>query len=353
MFDRGRSALLLSPHHEVLSPHHEFERDCDRLGNLILNPFQINNDTQENLFNPDTILFDKGVIESRYYIANEFTNLTGHNQTENSQVSFSHLNIRSYRNKYDKLINYMNLLNFPFSVMALTETWLNETDGDNYNIEGYNFIQRKREHKSGGGIALYIKDNLNAVIRDDINNGNNTDSIESLFVEIQNPNGKNMTVGVIYRPPNNKINEYEESISSILAKIDKESKPCYLMGDFNIDLLKYESCKYSNRFLQQLSSSMKKKLGKPWITKGIITSTRKKNKLYRKFLRKPNINNELRYKRYKNKLNHVLRIAKKKYYSEQFEDSKNDIKSTWKTINELLNKTKTRSKLPTSIILCQ
>ena len=53
-------------------------------------------------------------------------------------------------------------------------------------------------------------------------------------------------------------------------------------------------------------------------------------------------------KRYKNKLNHVLRIAKKKYYSEQFEDSKNDIKSTWKTINELLNKTKTRSKLPTS-----
>ena len=55
------------------------QRDCDRLGNLILNPFQINNDTQDNLFNPDTILFDKGVIESRYYIANEFTNLTGHN----------------------------------------------------------------------------------------------------------------------------------------------------------------------------------------------------------------------------------------------------------------------------------
>ena len=150
----------------------------------------------------------------------------------------------------------MSLLNFAFSVMALTETWLNETDGDNYNTEGYNFIQRKGEHKTGGGIASYIKDNLNAVIRDDINDGNDTDSIESLFVEKQNPNGKNTIVGVIYRPLNNKINEYEESISSILAKIDKEPKPCYLMGDFNIDLLKYESCKYSNLFLQQLSSSM-------------------------------------------------------------------------------------------------
>ena len=106
---------------------------------------------------------------------------------------------------------------------------------------------------------------------------------------------------------------------------------------------------YENHFpIRTIKENVKKKLGKPWITKGIITSTRKKNKLYRKFLRKPNINNELRYKRYKNKLNHVLRIAKKKYYSEKFEDSKNDITSTWKTINELLNKTKTRSKLPTS-----
>ena len=56
--------------------------------------------------------------------------------------------------------------------MALTET-----DGDNYNIEGYNFIQRKREHKTGGGITLYIKDNLDAVIRDDINAKTNRQQI--------------------------------------------------------------------------------------------------------------------------------------------------------------------------------
>ena len=44
-------------------------------------------------------------------------------------------------------------------------------------------------------------------------------------------------------------------MNQILGKIDKENKLCYLMGDFNIDLLKSESCDYSIRFLEQLFTS--------------------------------------------------------------------------------------------------
>jgi endonuclease/exonuclease/phosphatase family metal-dependent hydrolase len=44
-------------------------------------------------------------------------------------------------------------------------------------------------------------------------------------------------------------------MNQILGKIDKENKLCYLMGDFNIDLLKSESCDYSIRFLEQLYTS--------------------------------------------------------------------------------------------------
>ena len=36
-----------------------------------------------------------------------------------------------------------------------------------------------------------------------------------------------------------------------LNNIDKENKICYLIGDFNIDLLKSESCDYSNKFIEQ------------------------------------------------------------------------------------------------------
>ncbi len=34
-------------------------------------------------------------------------------------------------------------------------------------------------------------------------------------------------------------------MSQMLGQIDKENKLCYLMGDFNIDLLKSESCDYT------------------------------------------------------------------------------------------------------------
>ena len=35
-----------------------------------------------------------------------------------------------------------------------------------------------------------------------------------------------------------------------------QSKTCYLLGDFNIYLLKHEKCEYSARFLNQMMSSM-------------------------------------------------------------------------------------------------
>ena len=44
-------------------------------------------------------------------------------------------------------------------------------------------------------------------------------------------------------------------LTIILSKIDKENKICYLMGDFNIDLLKSESCDFAAKFFGQLITS--------------------------------------------------------------------------------------------------
>ncbi len=56
------------------------------------------------------------------------------------------------------------------------------------------------------------------------------------------------------------------------------------------------------------------------------------------------------YKTYKNKLNHVIKTAKKVYYENQFIKYKNDIKMTWQKINEVLNRRKTKSKLPDTFL---
>ena len=47
-----------------------------------------------------------------------------------------------------------------------------------------------------------------------------------------------------------------------------------------------------------------------------------------------------KYKAYKNKLNHLLRISERKYYYDNFESVKGNLRSTWKLIKQVLNKGK-------------
>ena len=47
----------------------------------------------------------------------------------------------------------------------------------------------------------------------------------------------NVIIGVIYRPPDNDINVFTQKLINVLNSIHKEKKTCYLMGDFNINLL--------------------------------------------------------------------------------------------------------------------
>ena len=70
--------------------------------------------------------------------------------------------------------------------------------------------------------------------------------IECVFVKI-NCMGHNFIVGVVYRPPNSNISDYNDSIHDILEKVS--NYPCYIMGDFNLDLLKHELRRPTENFL--------------------------------------------------------------------------------------------------------
>ena len=52
-----------------------------------------------------------------------------------------------------------------------------------------------------------------------------------------------------------------------------------------------------------------------------------------------------RYKAYKNKSNHLIRIAKRNY-DDKFTSVRNNIKDTWKLINEVINNKKMKRTLP-------
>ena len=81
----------------------------------------------------------------------------------------------------------------------------------------------------------------------------------------------------------------------------------------------------------------------PWITKGLLKSINKKNKLYKCYIQKPSQSNLQKFKTYKNKLNMLIRKSKRMYFFKKFEKSKNNMKQTWKDINILIGKNKKTS----------
>ena len=107
----------------------------------------------------------------------------------------------------------------------------------------------------------------------------------------------------------------------------------------------YEKC-----FPLKILSRRKARLfNKPWITKGLQKSIKTKSKLYKLFLQNPSFENDSKYKKYRNKLHHLLKLSKKNYYDCKFERAKGNIKQTWNLLSEIKkNKRKNRSRIPTS-----
>lgn len=81
----------------------------------------------------------------------------------------------------------------------------------------------------------------------------------------------------------------------------------------------------------------------PWVSNALKRSINRKNKLYVTFHRNPTLHNELKYRAYKRTLTKLLREAKTAYYRNKFNQSHNNIKDTWKTINELIGRKNKRT----------
>lgn len=80
------------------------------------------------------------------------------------------------------------------------------------------------------------------------------------------------------------------------------------------------------------------KSDKAWVTKGLKNACKKKKTLYIKFLKKRISESEQRYKTYKNKLNSVLKFCKREYFTDLLESQKNNMKGTWKVLNDIIRK---------------
>ena len=97
--------------------------------------------------------------------------------------------------------------------------------------------------------------------------------------------------------------------------------------------------------LKSIKVSNRKTVRKPWVATSILNSIRTKDKLYKKFITKPTTENKLKYTKYRNILNNLLRAAKKSHITAEIELNQFNMKETWKTRNNILGRNK-QTKLP-------
>ena len=160
--------------------------------------------------------------------------------------------------------------------------------------------------------------------------------------------------GYVQTSYNNKYFTFRDKNPENLARFKSEIETVNWAGlpDFNNPsraygafLKKYKQI-FNRCFPLKKVKAKNVSLKKPWFSKALLKSVRKKNILYKRFLNNPTSRSEFLYKCYKNKLNHTIRVAKRLYYGKKIEEAKSNIKNTWRLLNEILNRKSKKQLLP-------
>ena len=139
-------------------------------------------------------------------------------KTKNSRASFGLI----FENSWPKGFSWENIKKSVIWVLRINSRYLQST-----------------ALKWGGGVGSYVQNGLDYKLHPECN-FSDLEVIESLFLEIIMPQGKNVIVGSIYRSPNYHVTAFLDKFNDILSIISKEDKCCYnVMGDYNLDLLQY------------------------------------------------------------------------------------------------------------------
>ena len=121
----------------------------------------------------------------------------------------------------------------------------------------------------------------------------------------------------------------------------------YITNESYDEFIKKFSLIYDDYFPTKIKGIRIKNLLSPWVTKDIKKSSKRKQKMYETFLKKKPPKNEKEYKDYKQFFENI-----KKRFQEKFSFYKNDIKNTWKTLKDVIGKTKiNENPLPKKIAL--
>ena len=237
---------------DALSLKDHFETNWDNLYDRLFNPFTLSDEMPNDPLgdvDPDQNFYSDMALYShslcKYYSEKTFNDMIEANLLNLDNIfSLFHVNTRSIPCNFSNMTAYLECLNFVFNFIGVSETWLSDLNYDLFGLDGYHFEENHRSSRSGGGVGLFIKNSIEFLRRRDLEINN--DFIESIFIEVpvcEALSSRKVIIGVVYRPPGTSLKDFEDTLAPILSKIDR--KLCYLLGDWNMNLLAYDSHNYT------------------------------------------------------------------------------------------------------------
>ncbi|ELU13110.1 hypothetical protein CAPTEDRAFT_194072, partial [Capitella teleta] len=240
--------------------------------------------------------------DCRYIAPEEIPNLCEH---YTHPLRALHVNIRSLRANYDELLNLIASYeesNRALHVLLLCETALNDANTVLFGIPGFDAVYANRKSHQRGGVAIYVRKGLNFTQRPDLSIFSEG-KFETIFIELSLcQNSQPIIIGEIF-------------LSEMTRVLDRHAPA------------------------KQIKIPSKSFRREPWFTKGLQRSSRRLSKLYSTAAKcAKNSHQHTAYVKYRNVYNSAKRAAKQLYYDNLFSESKNDIKRTWKILNDLTKK---------------
>ena len=172
--------------------------------------------------------------ESTFEITDSLSSTSTYQPRSNRNINLYHINAESIRTKLEcfeaECIGY--------DIICVSETWLNDTiSNDDIHIPTYHPpIRKDRTGKRGGGVCIYVRDNLIVKSRPDLE----IQGLEAVWAEVRNANYK-LLVCAMYRPPKSSVEYWNLIEDSITEAKSTNIRNIFILGDLNDNQLTQNS----------------------------------------------------------------------------------------------------------------
>ena len=144
-------------------------KTIESLSESLFNPLELNNDDIYSPLcdvDPDANYFNElnaHISQNcNYYYEHSFSTIIQtkfKNMIDLNVFSLCHISIRIMKANLTSFEICLQNLEFEFSVIGITKTWITDSNSDLYNINGFNFVETRRTGRSGGGVGIFLRNN--------------------------------------------------------------------------------------------------------------------------------------------------------------------------------------------------